>query len=91
MGVGSEAKKNPVIIHYIGEKKPWSYNKLYLDGKWWKYVRMQDENIIKEFITPFLDSHKIPFSGYDILKTTLLNILIRIRLIGPIRKIKHML
>ena len=84
----AEAKKKPVIIHYIGAKKPWSYNNMYLAGKWWKYVRMQDEKTIKDFITPFLEAHKITFSGYDIAKTILINILIGTRLIGPIRKIR---
>ena len=30
--------------------------------KWWKYVRMQDKEIIREYINPFVASHKAPIS-----------------------------
>jgi lipopolysaccharide biosynthesis glycosyltransferase len=42
----SEAKNNPVIIHYIGPIKPWHYLTYHpRNGLWWKYLKM----------TPFKD------------------------------------
>ena len=86
----TEARKKPVVIHYIGDTKSWSYRRHYLAGKWWKYVKMQDETTMREYIAPFIESHKKPLSLYAI-ELTLINFLIRIRLIGPIRKIKQMI
>jgi lipopolysaccharide biosynthesis glycosyltransferase len=41
-----EAKKSPVIIHYIGPTKPWNYLSFHPQTKlWWKYLKM----------TPFKD------------------------------------
>jgi lipopolysaccharide biosynthesis glycosyltransferase len=41
-----EAKKNPVIIHYIGPIKPWNYLSYHPKTKlWWNYLKM----------TPFKD------------------------------------
>ncbi len=56
-----EARKKPVIIHYITQRKPWSYKAAPLAGEWWKYVRMQDADTIREYVRPFLKAHRLPF------------------------------
>ena len=42
----NEARKNPVIVHYIGPMKPWNYLSYHPKTKlWWKYLKL----------TPFVD------------------------------------
>lgn len=86
-----EAKAKPLVIHYIGVTKPWSSKHLYLAGKWWKYVGMQDEKTTREFIAPFIESHKESTSRLDRVKRTIIDILIRMGLFGQIRKILNMI
>ena len=54
----TEAKENPFIIHFIDHQKPWSHKTILMANKWWDIVRMQDEEIINEYISPFIASHK---------------------------------
>jgi lipopolysaccharide biosynthesis glycosyltransferase len=56
----AEARKDPQIVHYINFKKPWIYTTTAFAGRWWKYVRMQDRSIRREYIRPFLDAHRLP-------------------------------
>ena len=49
-----EARQNPVILHYILKRKPWSCSNLLMAENWWKYVKMQDTAIMQEYIQPFL-------------------------------------
>ena len=52
-----EARENPLIVHYIGTLKPWLYKTEYMANRWWKYVKMQDRNIRREYIKPFVKEH----------------------------------
>lgn len=54
-----EAKANPLIVHYIGFFKPWSFTTEYMSNRWWKYVKMQDKAIKREYINPFVKENKI--------------------------------
>ena len=56
-----EARKNPVIVHYITDKKPWLFKTTIMAGKWWKYIKMQDDETMQKYIIPFLKTHKAPF------------------------------
>lgn len=59
-----EAKRDPVVIHYIDRQKPWSHRTILMAEKWWKYVGMQDERTIREHIAPFAASHRAPLSDW---------------------------
>lgn len=63
-GNTAEAKKSPVIIHFIDRQKPWSHRTILMADKWWKYVKMQDERTLREHITPFAASHRAPLSDW---------------------------
>ena len=55
------AKNNPVIVHYITMLKPWKYRTEYMAKRWWKYVKMQDKTVKREYIKPFLkEQGKLP-------------------------------
>lgn len=60
----AEAKRSPVVIHYIDRQKPWSHRTILMSEKWWKYVGLQDERTIREYITPFIASHRAPLSDW---------------------------
>lgn len=49
-----EAQENPLIVHYISILKPWIYTTEYMANRWWRYVKMQDRNIRREYIKPFI-------------------------------------
>ena len=49
-----EAKKSPVIIHYLGKYKPWIYKNTYKAKRWWDYVEMQDDLFKCEYLPSFL-------------------------------------
>ena len=55
-----QAKKRPLIVHYISKEKPWSLSTTYLADKWWKYVRMQNKEIRRKYILPFVQKQKLP-------------------------------
>ena len=55
-----EAKTHPVIIHYNTWEKPWIYRHMKTAEIWWKYIRMQNETVMREFIEPFLKANRIP-------------------------------
>lgn len=55
-----EARKNPFIIHYITDKKPWLYRTSTMSRKWWRYVKMQDQKVFCEYIKPLLKTHSAP-------------------------------
>ena len=55
-----EARKKPLVVHFIAREKPWALTTMYMGDKWWKYVRMQDKEIKKEYILPFVKKHKLP-------------------------------
>lgn len=56
------AVRNPIVIHYVLKKKPWTNKSLILARRWWKYINKQDKEIMNEYIKPFLDEHKAPFN-----------------------------
>lgn len=56
----TEARKSPVVIHYMTETKPWSYKTTLMAEEWWKYAGMQDKNTFDEYIRPFLNAHRLP-------------------------------
>ena len=84
-----DAKKSPVVIHYMDKYKPWSHRRLYLARHWWRYVKMQDEEIMREYITPFIEPYKVPLS--TTVKDSLLSVLIHIGAYNHFKKIKHLL
>ena len=53
-----EARKDPVVIHYVLGRKPWACKNMVMAENWWKYVEMQDEVIMREYIYPFLKMNK---------------------------------
>ena len=53
------ARKNPVIVHYITRSKPWKYRTEFMAQRWWKYVRMQDRAIKREYLNPFLKKENV--------------------------------
>ena len=55
-----EAKENPLIIHYLLKRKPWSYKRVPMEDAWWKYVKMQDRDTLRLYIRPFLKDHRLP-------------------------------
>ncbi len=66
-----DARKRPLIIHYIGKFKPWACNGTILASRWWKYVRMQDRSIQTDLIRPFIRSSKLSAKErvYEAVKT----------------------
>ena len=82
-----EAKRAPLIIHYISTFKPWSRWTSYLTGHWWKYVRMQDKKTMREFITPFIRSYKVP--PLTIVKDLLRSALVHAGAYGLYKKARH--
>lgn len=55
-----EARKKPLIIHYIGRRKPWNCKDIPYAKVWWKYVQMQDDEIIRDYVRPFMKKSKLP-------------------------------
>ncbi len=56
-----KAKKKPVIFHYAGVRKPWGYKYMYGADNWWKYIRMQNEQVRELYIDLFFDKLTVPF------------------------------
>ena len=56
----TRARKDPLIVHYVGNRKPWSYRTQYGGNHWWKYVNMQDDMVKKNHILPFVAERKGP-------------------------------
>ena len=48
----TESKDNPFIVHYISILKPWIYTTEYMARRWWRYVKMQNKTIRREYIQP---------------------------------------
>ena len=67
----AEARRKPVVIHYNAWRKPWSYRYMLLGGAWWKYVRLQEADVLENHINPFLREVKKPFDLPDALKAAL--------------------
>ena len=84
-----EAKKSPVIIHYIDKYKPWSYKTFLLAGYWWKYVEMQDEETLRKYIDPFVQLHRVPES--TTVKEALVSASIRIGVYKTLKRLQYML
>ena len=55
-----EANKNPLIIHFDGDCKPWTARGTILSGKWRKYVRLQDKDVQREYFKPFIKASQLP-------------------------------
>ena len=69
----AEARSKPFIVHFITDIKPWLYKTTTMAGKWWKYVKMQDKKTMDEYISPFLDAHRVPL--YKTAKETIKTLL----------------
>ncbi|MBR2992898.1 MAG: glycosyltransferase family 8 protein [Clostridiales bacterium] len=81
-----EARKSPLIIHYISDKKPWIYKNTPLAEAWWKYVYMQDKKE-KQIIFQFVKARKIPFKS--IMKTKGLKLMRFLHILQLALRIKH--
>lgn len=57
-----EARKKPVVVHYIMEFKPWSHTTMYMADKWWKYAKRQEKWIWRDYIRPFAEKNRLPLS-----------------------------
>ena len=55
-----EARKDPLITHYVADKKPWSHRTMYMASKWWKYVKMQEREVIRAHFEPYAKEHRAP-------------------------------
>ena len=78
-----EAKKNPVVVHYIGGKvKPWCSKSALGAGLWWKQIKKIDKGVRNAYIDPFIKANKASFK----LRTTIFisKIMIAIGLYHPI-------
>ena len=56
-----EERRDPLIIHYTGIYKPWAYKATRFGDRWWNYVKMQDEEVMRRHIRPFIKASKLPF------------------------------
>ena len=54
----TESRDNPFIVHYISILKPWIYTTEYMARRWWRYVKMQNKTIRREYIKPFIKENK---------------------------------
>lgn len=57
-----EAIRNPVIVHYIGSSKPWIYRNTVMADLWWNYYKMQDNEIKRKYLDPFIKEVKLPLA-----------------------------
>ncbi len=82
-----EARKKPLIVHFITDKKPWLYRTTIMADKWWRYVKMQDKETMDNYIIPFLKSHKVPLykRAKETIKTILKHIGVYYLIKGQIR------
>lgn len=55
-----EARWNPLIVHFNTWIKPWMFRHMPLGNRWWRYVSMQNERILREYVHPFLSAHRLP-------------------------------
>ncbi|MBE6816822.1 MAG: glycosyltransferase family 8 protein [Ruminococcaceae bacterium] len=53
-----ESRSNPFIVHYISLLKPWIYTTEYLARRWWRYMKMQNKTIRREYVKPFIKENK---------------------------------
>lgn len=82
-----EARKNPLIIHYIGSRKPWASQGTPLARIWWKYVRMQDKDIQAAYIKPFIEKSRLPLQ--DRIKDTIRTITLRLKVYEVVTNVYH--
>lgn len=80
-----EARKEPLIIHYIVSPKPWSCKDIPMAKAWWKYANMQDDDVIKDYIAPYIKEHKLPLRVR--IKEKIRKIIIALGLYTTVRKI----
>ena len=48
------ARKTPVVYHYAGLRKPWVYKHMTGADRWWKYINMQNPQLMEAYILPFI-------------------------------------
>lgn len=82
-----EARRNPLIIHYIGISKPWASRGTILAGKWWKYVRMQDRDVQNQYFQPFIKKSKLSLCVR--VKDTIRTMTMKLRIYNVMRNIHH--
>lgn len=78
-----EARKNPIVIHYILRRKPWACKTSMMAGKWWKYVKLQDRKVVNEYIKPFVKAHRAPLG--DRVRETAKTVAIKLRIYNSLR------
>lgn len=78
---------NPVIIHFIGYVKPWSYPESVGAKLWWKYVAIQDDAIIQPFLADFIKKQR---GRYKIrIREACINVLIQCRLLDTVKRVYY--
>ena len=82
-----EARRKPVIIHFNTWKKPWVNSGVLLASKWYKYIRMQDEDIMRQYIRPFLRVNRA--STQERIVETGRTMLMYLGIYNLLRRIKH--
>ena len=55
-----KARKEPLITHYVADKKPWSHPTIYMASKWWKYVRKQEREVKRAHFEPYAKERRAP-------------------------------
>ena len=83
------ARRDPFIVHFVAERKPWASRWIYLASHWRKYVREQDPKVRKDLIDPFTKALCVPFGVRlrDMVKTAA----IHLHLYNLTRDVYHLL
>jgi len=81
-----QAESLPVIYHYAGSRKPWVFKHMYGANRWWKYIDKQDEEVLKTYIIPFLQSYSI--SPFDEVKERIESMIKSVGLYPVFKKIE---
>lgn len=82
-----QARKDPIIIHYIGKCKPWASRGTILAERWWRYVRMQEKSIRTEYFKPFAKASKL--APKKRLKEMIKATTMKMDIYKPVRKFYH--
>ena len=83
----AEAMKNPIVVHYTGSRKPWSYWSEIKADLWWNYYEMQNSEIKRKYLDPFIREVKLPIALY--IKELVRDLTIRLGIYEPVRALKQ--
>ncbi|MBR2781697.1 MAG: glycosyltransferase family 8 protein [Eubacteriaceae bacterium] len=72
------AKKDPLVVHYLLNIKPWKCRRFISGSYWWKYAGMQDRDFRKDILDPYVKSHRVGFKLA--LKEWLKSVMVTLRL-----------